>query len=78
LGCATIPAQSQLKCISGGLGANASGVPMAHVLAAIRHAKRPFYIQWQAAVIGFGIAASFAWIAVLGYAAIALVKSFAH
>jgi hypothetical protein len=51
---------------------------MARLLAAIRHAKTPFYIQWQAAVIGFGIAASFAWTAFLGYAAIALVKTFTH
>jgi hypothetical protein len=49
-------------------------MPMAHVLAAIRHAKTSFSIHWPGIVVGFGVAASFAWTAFLGYLAIALVK----
>jgi hypothetical protein len=48
-------------------------VPMSHVLAVINHAKTSY---WPAAVIGFGIAASLAWTAFLGYAAVGLVKGF--
>jgi hypothetical protein len=47
---------------------------MAHVLAAIRHAKTSFYIHWPGIAVSFGVVASFAWTAFLGYLAIALVK----
>jgi hypothetical protein len=48
---------------------------MAHVLAAVDHVRTSFYSHWPAAVIGFGVAASLAWTAFLGYAAVALVES---
>jgi hypothetical protein len=72
--CDDIGAKTNEHASPAGLGANVSGVPMAHVLGAIRHAKTSFYIYWPAAVI----AASLAWTFFLGYAAVALVKDFTH
>jgi len=43
---------------------------MSYVLAAARHARTSIGSCWPPAVIGFGLAASLAWSAFLGYVAL--------